>query len=81
MSEWISTKDRLPEENTPVLICTTRKCVWKARYYDEYRVLQVLIRAAYWEVDGSCDESIEFEPAEVTHWMPLPEPPEGERNG
>ena len=27
MSEWISVKKRLPEENTPVLICTRWGCL------------------------------------------------------
>ena len=58
MSEWISVKDRMPEEGVDVLvygeICHNKKGI---------------------EVDFvkngdfvACDE-------DVTHWMPLPEPP------
>ena len=81
MAEWISVKDRLPEEDTPVLIYAPNTGgIWMAGYCGEYRVMQVQVRPAYWESYGSYDECMEFKPQDVTHWMPLPEPPEGENN-
>lgn len=65
MSEWISVKDRLPEENINVLIYR-RNMMNVYTYFghgeweDDY---------GYWtrtEDDG------------ITHWMPLPEPPKEE---
>ena len=61
-SEWISVKDRMPEEGVDVLvygdICLNRKSV---------------------DVDFVDRESGNFfyyDEGEVTHWRPLPEPPE-----
>ncbi len=70
MPEWISVKDRLPEENTRVLICTQWGDVWMASYYSECRIAQ-----AYWDVETLRGGGIDFKATEVTHWMPLPEPP------
>lgn len=68
MSEWISTKDRLPDEDKEVLV-------------------------AYWFLPNNGDPSwiietgrylagkwVQLEGYDVTHWMPLPEPPKEENN-
>ena len=66
--EWISVKDRLPPDgNKPYLTC--RKTV-KGRTVIESRYLHTSYESpcvAYWEGKKN---------GEVTHWMPLPEPPE-----
>jgi hypothetical protein len=65
-SEWISVEDRLPEENTDVLIyrggfrgdlMNVYTYMGHNEWEDEY---------GYWSITD--DEGI-------THWMPLPEPP------
>ena len=64
VQEWISVDDRLPENGKD----------------------GVLIGLRWGEVDiGWCEDSSwcsefvnEYEDGEVTHWMPLPEPPKGE---
>lgn len=64
VQEWISVKDRLPENGKE----------------------GVLIALRWGEVDiGWCEDGRwgsqfvdEYEDGEVTHWMPLPEPPKGE---
>lgn len=65
--EWISVKDRLPPDgNKPYLTC--RKTV-KGRTVIESRYLHTSYESpcvAYWEGKKN---------GEVTHWMPLPEPP------
>ena len=63
--EWISVKDRLPDSNYgSVLIYTKDGGVAEGQYYDTIKAwLQFR-----WSVED----------AEVTHWMPLPEPPENE---
>jgi len=61
MSEWISVKDKLPKPSTEVLIFI----------YD-------ILALGYMESDGEWwNDADEKEHSEsVTHWMPLPEPPE-----
>lgn len=70
MSEWIKTSERLPD----------------AEYGEGKNVLTVntleVIRVAYY--DGSCWCNPDGEPVKtarlfpITHWMPIPEPPEEE---
>ena len=55
--EWISVKDRLPEQYTDVVVL-----------YDFGRV------GVNWT--NKENEFIEHPNCKVTHWMPLPEPPE-----
>ena len=64
VQEWISVKDRLPENEKE----------------------SVLIALRWGEVDiGWCEDGRwgsefvnEYEEGEVTHWMPIPQPPKGE---
>lgn len=63
MSEWISVKERLPEKNTKVL------CYFKY----EPNTPDVICENVYYGSGRWMSES-----SKVTHWMPLPEPPEKE---
>ena len=64
--EWISVKDRLPDNDEPILIYGKATChtcdpspkVREGRMYNK--------RFIFGEYDCTCD---------VTHWMPLPETP------
>ena len=58
---WISVKDRLPEKNGDYLIYNTDGIVWPYWYDKEYK--------EWYDSSGYLTES-------VTHWMPMPEPPE-----
>ena len=62
VQEWISVKDMLPEDQEEVLVCTRSKN--GVRNIDK----------GYMAID----RFIHRGRAEVTHWMPLPEPPKGE---
>ena len=62
VQEWISVKDRLPEDQEEVLVCTRSKN--GIRNIDK----------GYMAID----HFIHRGRAEVTHWMPLPELPKGE---
>ena len=66
VQEWISVKDRLPELHTKVLCCGVKG----GRFIAETSELGE--GHLYWtKRDGKgCSE--------VTHWMPLPQPPKGE---
>ncbi len=65
VQEWISVKDRLPEAGTKALCYLKRGEYWTAVWDDCGDDL--------WS-DGEawCSNG------EVTHWMPLPQPPKGE---
>ena len=62
MPEWISVKDKLPDDDTIVLVYAPQSGEPARPGYhhgDEWR----------WETS----DCIEYD---VTHWMPMPEPPE-----
>ena len=62
---WISVKDRLPENETEVIIIVQHKIGWYRAFawHDEYG----------WH--SSAEEFGDGESDFVTYWMPLPEPP------
>lgn len=70
--QWISVKDRLPEDMKPVLVFMPTKA---GGLIETGILINKVWRWGHWE-DLSDDEIPGH--LEVTHWMPLPEPPEGE---
>lgn len=62
MTEWISVKDRLPEEYTAVLVYGSRG-VWLAWLGSDN---------TWWDSD------LDNIGNDITYWMPIPEPPKGE---
>ena len=68
MSEWISVKDKLPEEDLGACIVYDG---FKVQHADHY----IIHGEHIWQTPD-CYESEEIRG--VTHWMPLPEPPEEE---
>lgn len=62
-SGWISVEERLPEPELPILIFTR-----KNRYYVGY-YYKAVVDTTY---TGFYADSVK---RDVTHWMPLPEPP------
>ena len=63
MSEWISVKDRLPKIDEEVLVCFT----------DGFNQIKFGVA---WTI--SIDGWSGYFGGNITHWMPLPEPPEVE---
>ena len=61
VQEWISVKDRLPDDDEVVIICTDKNFVYAGELIGDT-----------WFLDNDSWT------ATVTHWMPLPKPPEGE---
>ena len=65
-SKWISVGERLPERNTEVLVCDTK---------EDY--------VSVWEYIGDglwLGNEIIWATEDITHWMPLPEPPKEEKH-
>lgn len=65
VGEWISVKDRLPEENTEVLIYCKTNSGKEVFFVDKIYYFRGLAIWDCWH-------------GEVTHWMPLPSAPKGE---
>lgn len=73
MNNWISVKDRLPEEDM----------YYKAHGFygqvtDWYLAYNNKINIAYMDKDGDWVSEFDGIAKNVTHWQPLPELPEGE---
>lgn len=72
--QWISVKDRMPN-------CNGCYLVFRPHYYDEDHGAVTL---CYFDGTDTWhdDDRVNFErilsPTDITHWMPLPEPPEVE---
>lgn len=59
---WIPVSERLPDDGKEVIICTT--------------AADVCAGFARWGGSFTTEEGCELYLADVTHWMPLPEPEE-----
>ena len=66
MSEWISVKERLPGFGTSVLVCDA-----KNGFVGVFRIEKRPHDEIFWH-DG---DTWWLRTEEVTHWMPIPEPP------
>lgn len=66
---WIPVTERLPEKNGPYLCC------WKASADEKKHIARIMV----WRADTGW-MNVWDEPMSnyVTHWMPLPQPPEEE---
>lgn len=65
--EWISVKDRLPEEYSTNL-------VWAPEYHDEPFV-SIYKNKRFEDIEFRSDDEFRIIKEFVTHWMPLPKPP------
>ena len=63
---WISVKDRLPEDDVSILICSTRKTISKATYSSDMGRYYI------------ADSDLWYNELDITHWRSLPKPPKGE---
>ena len=68
VQEWISVDDRLPECEGSYIVYTERGSIYANHFYTEKRFASGYVREAQWSKRGTVN---------VTHWMPLPEPPKG----
>ena len=66
VQKWISVDDRLPESGKEGVLIALRWGMVDIGWYEE----------GQW----SSEFVNEYEDGEVTHWMPLPQPPKGEKS-
>lgn len=69
--KWISTKDRLPEDDGPVI----------AIYHFKDNTVRYISTLSYFCFDPQPHWQHESVGLVVTHWMPLPEPPKEDNDG
>lgn len=67
VQEWIPAKDRLPESGEYVV------CIAKRNPFSRFMPMVARIEKNGW-VNPITEQYI----SEVTHWMPIPQPPKGE---
>lgn len=67
-NKWISVKERLPEADEFVLCARTQTSMGGTKY----------ITPGIGKLGQGNKFSCEFDWVNVTHWMPLPEPPQNE---
>ena len=80
--EWISVKDRLPEDRGYYLVA------YRDKYNESISIaFDMYVKCnigEWWESEFACDIAKQFlwatrlQDQEVTHWMPFPRPPKGE---
>ncbi|HFG3780297.1 TPA: DUF551 domain-containing protein, partial [Escherichia coli] len=63
---WISCSERMPDDNQHVIILCDGAFVLYAQYRD----------GEFFDVVRNGEEFFETQSRNVTHWMPLPDPPE-----
>ena len=87
--EWIPVTERLPDQEQDVILCT-REIETYGKHHEKKKIYRN-IYMGYFDGDEwltsychGCEyifrmnEKYPNETIEVTHWMPLPEPPKGE---
>lgn len=68
--QWISCKDKMPDDNELVLFCYVGESGKKSVHYGYHQTVRGL-GSSWGKISGGwryCND-------DVTHWMPLPEPP------
>ena len=67
MTQWISIKDRLPEKSGEYLVlCQTAANMMVLNFSRKHLAFNVF----------DCQKDAKTEIKNITHWMPLPKPPE-----
>lgn len=64
--KWIPVSERLPEDRATILAAFKNREILTATYYKHYEAFGGVEN--WWDIEG-------WHSGNVTHWMPLPEPP------
>lgn len=77
LSGWISVADRLPEPDSERMLLVCVECEYGNREVDicRYR-LDAYKNPSWGDISGANATIYQWQSLYVTHWMPLPEPPE-----
>ena len=76
--KWISVEDRLPKINTPVLVRVAYQPETVIASVDSDKLWSE--QAEYVEVHGDAYATHRLDYCDISHWMPLPDPPEDRGN-
>ncbi len=86
--KWISVKDEMPEIMVSIIICGDGDKVEVGYYSGKGQWPWVIADPGWYEECPECGAEIEvpfcddgWRKNTVTHWMPLPDPPEAEVEG
>jgi hypothetical protein len=71
-SAWVFLEDRYPPMNTEVLVATRGGLVKIFTWSINLEARSIALRSPHWEHEGRIIRWGDL----VTHWMPLPPPPE-----
>jgi hypothetical protein len=81
-SEWISVKDRLPEPVSGQVYDVVLVYGYLPHRYpsvDQYYGLAVYMDGEWKQPHQFHNERVNFDSAQITHWMPWPDPPEDDK--
>lgn len=83
MSEWVSVEKRKPEEGQKVLLLVVYQRMPGGVYCEDEIMITGGIEDGEWFVGDQMlmwdfGHNLDFVEEDVTHWMPLPEPPKGD---
>lgn len=79
LPHWISVEDEPPKENGRYLVRYKRDVNLgdeETVHEDEIRIMRFFVDDG-WRYPIICNDHVRLVNEEVTHWMPLPEPPKG----
>lgn len=80
LPEWISVEDRLPPDDQMVIGYTPVDGYMFVGFHETRKYAYLDTSYSYWYIITSM-RSTKRMCKKVTHWMPLPEPPEGVKTG
>lgn len=80
--KWISVKERLPEESGRYLVRYKRCIDIDGGLFDDRIMIMRFWKNCAWQYPIICNDDVRqcVTMETVTHWMPLPEPPEENSN-
>ncbi len=79
MTKWISVKDEFPKNNTRVLCWDDKDGMYDCFYIDsDFLLLMYSHPSGKRMINRNLFVSCNYAIKDVTHWMPLPSPPENE---
>ena len=77
MSDWISVKDRMPESGSTVLVLRNDRYLYNGSEFRNLIIQTAICCNDDYKSKIFVSDNKYYLP-HVTHWMPLPQPPESE---